>query len=396
MPTLAELLARKRLIEQKLRTMLGSERARKAASDHHARRRPRPCGLTVHVVLGCTGRCAYCYITDMGVSYEEARPYALSPEELTYAILVNKHFLPGRWGTYLALGSIGEPFHPLGARKTLNYIHTFTKYLGNPIQFSTKMLTPEMAAEFSKYAKQPLSPLITIVKLKAWKTLEPGALPPDTRFETIKALRKSGLYPSLFLRPVIPGINTDELEDILREAKRAGAASVVIGGFRVTPLILNRLKQLGFDVSQILARVDKSKLAPKVQVPVPLRDLKEHVASIAKEIGLIPLFNACCANTLSSYFSTGERVPCAGLCFTKGGACSRCPVKCWEIEVKVDEEDVVRWARTLGGIEAKRVEVLPHKIVIRTDNPRHARNRLKRTPLRTLIETAYRRRLEVG
>jgi len=392
--SLGTLLAKKRLISARLENILGESRAKAVSRDFHARRKPRPCGLTIHSVWGCTGRCVYCYIPDMGVSFNEARPYALSPEEISYAVVLNKYFLPGRWGTYLAVGSIGEPFHPLGAKRTVEYIAAFFRYLGNPVQFSTKMLTPVVAKQLARFKGKPLSPLITIVKLHDWRRLEPGVMPPDVRFEAIKALRQVGLYPILFLRPLIPGINTDEVDEILRRAKESGAVAVVIGGFRVTPDILLRLEKAGLDTSEIRRRIPVKHLRKGVQVPVRMRDIKEEVASLAREHGLVPLYSACCAATLASYLSTGVRASCAGLCFIKG-FCAKCPVKCWEVKIEVDEEDLIRQLRG-AGISARDVNVEEYKIIVKTDKPRRAINKLRRSPLRVLIETSFRRRLEVG
>ncbi len=394
-PTLTSLLTRKRILQETLLESLGERRAELARRDYHARRKPRPCGLTIHSVIGCTGRCAYCYLPDMNVSFREARPYALSAQEIILAILLNPYFLPGRWGTYLAIGSIGEPFHPVGMERTLEYMSAFAKYLRNPVQFSTKMLSERGARRLASFKNYPLSPLITIIKLVDWRSMEPGVLPPEDRFLTIKALRSTGFYPFLFLRPLLPGINEDEFADILKESKRAGAVGVVIGGLRITPLIINRLKSLGFNVNEILKRVNKSKLREKTQVPVDTADIKARVASIARECGLVALYSACCATTYAAYLTDGERVPCAGLCFIDKRFCARCPMRCEEVEISVDLEEVSRYLRN-AGIPVRSVNLDGFNIVIEADNPRKAWNKLRRSSIKTLIETAYRRRLIVG
>ncbi|MEM4497864.1 MAG: radical SAM protein, partial [Nitrososphaerota archaeon] len=48
--------------------MLDERELEVARRDPHARRLPRPCGLTVHTGLGCKFGCLYCYIYDMGFS----------------------------------------------------------------------------------------------------------------------------------------------------------------------------------------------------------------------------------------------------------------------------------------------------------------------------------------
>jgi|GEM_PF-6610422 len=47
-----------------LEEKLGEGERREAEQDHHAKRLPRPCGITVHTGVGCSLACAYCYIYD--------------------------------------------------------------------------------------------------------------------------------------------------------------------------------------------------------------------------------------------------------------------------------------------------------------------------------------------
>ena len=392
--SLKGLLYEKVRLREELASKLGHERASRASSDYHARKPPVHCGATVHSVLGCTYRCAYCYLPDMGVSFAKAQPYGLGGEEMALALLCNPFFLPGPLGTYVAFGSLGEPLHEVGASKTLEYAEIFSRLLRNPMQLSTKAAVSEqMAARLAKL-EAPLNPLVTIVTLRAGSKLEPGAPSPWERLESVRALRKAGLHPMVFLRPLIPGFEEDALE-IVREAKRHGAAAVVLGGLRVTPSIVARLKAAGADVSKIMSEVG-DRLKKGVQVSVPSSALKGAVAEEAKRIGLTPLYSACCATTLNVYLKTGRRVPCPGLDFVDERFCARCPVNCRGVRVEIDPEEVKWAARELLSVEAVVVEEESFELVLRVSDPKSALNRLKRKAAhRVVVETAYRRRLRV-
>jgi hypothetical protein len=294
----------------------------------------------------------------------------------------------------VAFGSLGEPLHEVGASRTLEYAEAFSRLLRNPMQLSTKAAVGGRVAARLARLETPLNPLVTIVTLKASSKLEPGAPSPWERLESVRSLRKAGLHPMVFLRPLIPGFEEDALE-IVKEAKRYGAAAVVLGGLRVTPSIVARLKAASVDVSSILSEVG-GRLRKGFQVSVPLRQTKEMVAEEARRIGLTPLYSACCASTLNVYLKTGRRVPCPGLDFVDERFCTRCPVNCRSIEVEIDPEEV-RWAaKELLGVNALSIAEEGFELRLSVDNSESALSHLKRkVAYKTLLETAYRRRLNV-
>lgn len=392
--SLKESLYQKVKIRKELVEKFSFERVHRAKEDYHARKPPRHCGITVHSVVGCTYKCSYCYLPEMGIAYSKAQPYGLGGEDVTLSLLFNPSFLPGLSGTYVALGSIGEPFHPVGARRTLEYIETFSRILGNPIQFSTKAaLDDHVARRLLQARGSPINPLVTIVTLKYDERIEPIAPPPVRRLETIANLRKSGLYPMLFLRPLIPGLQG--WTELLRESKSSGAVAVVFGGLRVTPRIVARLASVGVDTSHILKRV-KGQLREGTQISVQSQDLKEHLAEEARRIGLTPLFSACCANTLNIYLAKGVRVPCPSLCFIEGQFCAKCPVNCQSIEVEVDPDEV-KWAvKEFLNVDVSRVDFSGSRMFLYVKNPRRVERLLRtRRGTRALLETAYRKRFYV-
>lgn len=389
--SLSELLYQKRLLMRQLETKLSKESIDRAKADYHSKKLPRPCGMTVHVVVGCSYACQYCYLPDMGISFTKPRVYALTGDEMTYSLLLNKAFLPSRKGTFIALGSVGEPFvNERAFARVLEYLNSFARYLKNPVQFSTKSYLDEEKVKRLSRIKMPINPLVTIITLKRWKILEPEAPDPWKRLEVIHMLRKHGMIPFLFFRPIMPGINTDEIEDILDEARKAGAYGVVFGGMRVTPLILMRLEKLGLDTSEIRKRI-KGSIRKGVQTPIYTHDIKQEVVETARRKGLIPMLSACCANNFAAYIYDGQRIPCAGLDFIDGKYCTRCPVLCEEVDTKVEQEEVQRIIFSFLNMEVK-IDVDRFFIHIVSGDPKRARRRLKRWQ-KIILETAYRRRL---
>ena len=387
-----ELVRRKEALKERVRRILGPEGYKRAKEDPHSRRRPRPCGLTIHTAVGCPNKCTYCYIQDMGFSFTQAKPYHLKGEELVLALLENRHFLPGIEGTYLVFGSISDPFLREAKPRTLEYMERISRYLGNPVQFATKAYISEELARRLSNMKLILSPLITVVTIHKWRELEPNAPDPEKRLKTIRNLRREGLYPFLFLRPLLPGINEDEIEEIIEYSKRSGAVGVVVGGFRVSHLILERLRKMGFDIEPILRRIKKRRLLGREQVSLGLRDMKMQVLNIAKEKGLKAVLTACCAMT-NVLNMMGKELPCASLCFL-GKMCTGdkyCGNKCALKLPEVSEEDVK------AAIESElRVRVIDFKAdgriiasVRRWNGYSSFRDGIR------LLSSLYRRRVEV-
>lgn len=293
-----EVLKEKHRLMSTLKPLLSEYDVVKASADHHAKRPPRPCGITIHPGAGCLFKCRYCYIYDMGFN-THVSPHPLTGLQLVCALLLNKYFIPGRRGTYLAIGSITEPFHPLLREKTLEYIDHIYRYLGNPTQFSTKLhVEQSLARKLAELSEGKVSPLVTIVTLRMHTVLEPRAPPPEKRFEAIRNLREAGLKPFLFLRPMIPGLVEKEYKEMLELSVEYGAVGVVAGSLRVTKSILRELRESGLELNSVLRRlsVPVDKMKPGVQYDVYTGDIKEEVARYARKTGLLFYPYACMAN----------------------------------------------------------------------------------------------------
>lgn len=374
---LVEYLELKRRVREKLSTLIPESRLKVVQRDPHTRRKPIGCGLTVHVGYGCTNRCLYCYIQDMGFSFKGVKPSPLSGLELAYALTLNPYFIPGKLGTFLAIGSITEPFHRVNVNVTLEFMRYVRLYLGNPLQFSTKMyLDIDLARKIRDSAGSNISPLVTVVTIRFSEKLEPNAPPPQLRFESIENLRRVGLKPQLFMRPVIPGITDIEAKDIVAEAKTRGVVGVVIGGFRVTKRIISRLRSVGLNVDYILAYTPKTPTGSE-QIPLNITDIRRGIVENVKEYGVILHFHACCACAFT------HSVPCWNLCWIRNG-CTKCPNQCWIKQPSIDESSVCDLLEYMG-VKFKDISVTTDRITV------HVRGKVYPRELPIILSTLTRR-----
>jgi len=365
--SIPELVAKEEL-RKAVEKLIGISGVKKALKDPHAYRKPRPCGFTVHTGIGCSLRCAYCYIEDMGFEWS-IREYPLTGYEMTYALLSNPYFLPGPTGSLIAIGSVTEPFHGLTRRKTLEYIEAFSKFLKNPVQFSTKMYITYREAVLLKSIDPLISPLVTIVSIKYADRLEPLAPKPEKRFETLMNLRKAGLKPFLFLRPIIPGLIDDEYVTLVDKAREYGAVGVVAGSLRITEKIVKRLAMAGVNVDEILRRAVR-KPRGSVQVSIDTSDLKAEIMSYTRRSGLVFFPEACMANMYTHGHICWKMIR-LGIVSEDVSNSSKPPYpsrsSIYEIaeaigvnleDVAIKDFEVILWTRSFGGKEVLLSELI--------------------------------------
>ncbi|WP_157058719.1 radical SAM protein [Ignicoccus islandicus] len=272
-----------------LRELGPSERAKE---DYHAKREPRDCGLTVHPGIGCDLGCVYCYIKDMGFPTDKVEPYPLSGRELAIAIASNPNVGIGPTGSYLAVGSITEPFHPLLLSKTIEYLK-WLKYLGNYTQISYKMIVPESKVDLLTSASEDrLSVLVSITTIERWRDFEPKVPSPEQRLQFAEKLLKRGKRVALFVRPLLPGVIEKEMGKLLETSLSYGVNEVVVGGLRVTERIYEELLKRGVELEGRLRERPRGRR----QVYVNTRDLKIALIREASKRDMKVYFTACDAN----------------------------------------------------------------------------------------------------
>lgn len=324
----------KKKLRERISSHLSNDEISNARSDWHTKRRPRHCGLTIHTGVGCPYQCIYCYIYSMGFPIKISR-YSISPPSIIYALLCNEYFVPTINGTFLALGSVTEPFHPLTRDFTLELIHLINKYLGNPTQASTKAYMPEEYIKNLVNANPRLSLLYTFTTIHRYKRLEPYAPAPYKRLESIDYLIKYGIHTALFVRPIIPGITDRENNLILKHGAQHGVDKVVYGSLRISKDILKRLLEClePTIIELIKQRIRSGKIGNK-QRYIYMVDIKNRLIEEAKKLGFKIFPSACSANI------DAIRRSCYMCNFGPCGDSARLP--------EVSESDIIEFMEYLG------------------------------------------------
>ena len=96
------------------------------------------------------------------------------------------------------------------------------------------------------------------------RAIEPFASPPSKRFETLHVLANAGIETAVAVAPIIPGLNDDQIPEILTRARDAGASSA----FKI-------LLRLPLEVGPIFeARLSEAFPLRRVKVMSALRDVR--------------------------------------------------------------------------------------------------------------------------
>lgn len=188
---------------------------------------------SINPYRGCEHGCAYCFARPThaymgmspGLDFETklfAKPNAAT---LLEAELSKPSYNPRA----IAIGTNTDPYQPVEKkyrimRAILKQMYAFR----HPVTVLTKahLVTRDIDL-LVPLAKQNLTRVmisLTTRDKSLARHLEPRAASPQKRLDAIKRLSDAGIPTGVMTAPVIPGLNDDELETLLSDAKNAGAS----------------------------------------------------------------------------------------------------------------------------------------------------------------------------
>jgi DNA repair photolyase len=194
--------------------------------------RERPCMtdaiLTEPYGGFCTVGCSFCYINS---GFRGYRGSGLITVPIGYGAHVRKQLASMRTSAAGYFSSFTDPFLPLEDyyHNTEEGVRAFTDN-GLPVFFLSRLAYPDWAIDALRanpysYAQKS----INTPDPDDWKKLSPGALPLMDHLDEIRALRAAGIYVSIQVNPIIPGIVThDDVEKLFGMLAEAGANHVIV------------------------------------------------------------------------------------------------------------------------------------------------------------------------
>lgn len=252
--------------------------------------RARPCFtdsvLTQPYGGSCPVRCSFCYVDSGTRGY---RAQSLTTVPLNYGAQVSKALSRMRTSAAAYISSFTEPFQELE-----NYYHNsqgcaeaFDR-AGLPVYFLTRMCYPGWAIDLLKRNKYSYAQKsINCLDPKTWHKISPNCPPMHQQLDDVRALHKAGIYVSIQVNPIMPGIvSNDEIVELIHALSDAGADHLI---FKFT--------EIGYSSKKAMVDIAKKQFGPRGQAYADLMTCNiGHQATIDETYRLDALrlyYNEC-------------------------------------------------------------------------------------------------------
>jgi DNA repair photolyase len=191
-----------------------------------------PFDRSINPYRGCEHGCVYCYARPthawLGLSPGLDFESRLFQKPEAASLLREELAKPSYRPAPLTLGANTDPYQPLERRlRITRSLLEILQECHHPVMITTKsaLLLRDLDI-LAPMARQKLAAVLislTTLDSSLARRMEPRAVTPGRRLETLNRLADAGVPVGVLVAPLIPGINDQELERILAVAAAAGA-----------------------------------------------------------------------------------------------------------------------------------------------------------------------------
>ena len=207
---------------------------------------PMPFGWTINPYRGCSHACVYCFARpthgylelDGGKDFDQEIIVKVNVAEV-----LQKELRRPSWARHpVALGTNTDPYQRAEGRYALmpGIIDALADS-GTPFSILTKgsLLRRDLdrLADAATRVPVDLAMSIAVYDDELQQSVEPGTPTTKARLATVTAVREHGLACAVFLMPILPYLTDSRahLDEALRQAKEAGATSVLYTALHLKP-----------------------------------------------------------------------------------------------------------------------------------------------------------------
>jgi len=164
------------------------------------------CDLAANLYAGCGHRCGYCYMP--AIRHQTVDTFGCAAPRLGIIQALEAE-LPGYWGREVLLCFSCDPYQPIEAEHGLT---RRTLELMRDADVIPRILTKASLArrdfDLIRQAHGIFGMTLTFITPEKSRHWEPGAAPPEDRFETLRLAKAAGIATWASLEPVIDPAET--------------------------------------------------------------------------------------------------------------------------------------------------------------------------------------------
>jgi DNA repair photolyase len=208
--------------------------------------RGMPFRWSLNAYMGCVHRCTFCYVRHF--EQRADRPsddrYGRSIRVKTnVADVLRRELARASWHRdEVAMGTATDPYQPAEGRFRLTRacIQELAA-AGTPFSIVTRgplvVRDLDVLREAAQEVRVSVYFSIPTLDERVWRTTEPGTAPPRSRLKAVRALADEGIEVGVGMAPILPGLSDrpEQLEQVVREARAAGARSIWAGVVHLRP-----------------------------------------------------------------------------------------------------------------------------------------------------------------
>lgn len=212
--------------------------------------------FSVNPYRGCCHACAYCYArpSHQWLGFGAGTDFDRKIVVKTNApVLLREQFMKKSWkGERIVFSGDTDCYQPLEASYglTKGCLEVCAEFR-NPVGVITKSAVirrdVELLGRLAREARAHATVSIPFARDDVARKIEPGASAPTRRFETLRMLNDAGVETTVAIAPVIPGLNDQDVAEILERAHEAGTRAAFMIPLRlpaeVLPVFRERIDQ---------------------------------------------------------------------------------------------------------------------------------------------------------
>ncbi|GAQ94457.1 DNA repair photolyase [Thermodesulfovibrio aggregans] len=184
-----------------------------------------PPKYSLNPYTGCAHRCLYCYASSYIKDFFHLR------EKRALIKTLKREIKKIPEGSLISLSNTSDPYPPIEKDKeiTRKCLEIFKEHNMRVLIITKSNI---VLRDIDLLKEIPSSVTFTVTTFKYESSLEPNAPSSFERLKAAERVSKEGIPVGIRLDPIIPYINEDEIEKILKEAKNCGVRHITASTFK--------------------------------------------------------------------------------------------------------------------------------------------------------------------